>query len=73
MQKKQQDKAEKDILSSCLPFPQALIPIVQDYTREYSYSFRLFHDRLSEEGRRQWDSVLPEIEKNLPEIKKFLK
>ncbi len=73
MQKKQQDKTEKDILSSCLPFPQVLIPIVQDYTREYSYSFQLFHNRLSEKGRRQWDSVLPEIEKNLPEITKFLK
>ncbi len=73
MQKKQQDKTEKDILSSCLPFPQVLIPIVQDYTREYSYRYRLFRKRLSEEGRRQWNSVLPEIEKNLPEIKKFLK
>ncbi len=73
MQKKQQDEAEKEILSSCLPFPQVLIPIVQDYTREYSYSFQLFHNRLSKEERRQWDSVLPEIEKNLPEITKFLK
>ncbi len=73
MQKKQQDEAEKVILSSCLPFPQVLIPIVQDYTREYSYSFQLFHNRLSKERKRQWDSVLPEIEKNLPEITKFLK
>ena len=73
MQKKQQDKAEKDILSSCLPFPQALIPIVQDYTREYSYRYRLFRKCLTEAGKRDLASVLPEIEKNLPEITKFLK
>ncbi len=73
MLKKQQDEAEKVILSSCLPFPQVLIPIVQDYTREYSYSFQLFHNRLSGKRKRQWASVLPEIEKNLPEITKFLK
>ncbi len=74
MLKKQQDKTEKEILSSCLSFfPQVLIPIIQDYTREYSYSFQLFHNRLSKEEKRQWNSVLPEIEKNLPEITKFLK
>ncbi len=41
--KKQYDKAAKDILLSCLPLPQALVPIVPDYSREYRYDYRFFH------------------------------
>ena len=70
--KKQQDEATKKMLLSCLPLPTALIPIVQDYKREYPYCYRLFDDKL-EGARRQWAAVLPQIEKNLPEIKEFLK
>ncbi len=71
--KKQYDKAVEDILLSCLPLPKALVPIVQDYSREYRYDYRFFHDSLTPEGRRQWDEVLPEIEENLPEIKNIIR
>ena len=71
--KKQYDKAVEDILLSCLPLPKALVPIVQDYSREYRYDYRFFHDRLTPETRRQWDKVLPEIEENLPEIKNIIR
>ena len=71
--KKQYDKAVEDILLSCLPLPQALVPIVQDYSREYRYDYRFFHDRLTTERRRQWDEVLPQIEENLPEIKNIIR
>ncbi len=72
--KKQQNKAIQKMFLSCLPFfPAELIPIVQDYKRESSYCYRFFDDKLSEQGRRRWKEVLPQIKKNLPEIKEFLK
>ncbi len=70
--KKQYDKATEDILLSCLPFPQVLVPIVADYSREYRYDYRFFHNRLTAEERRQWNAVLPQIEENLPEIKNII-